>query len=152
MTCTKQRLSFQNTPDNLHNVVLSLWDSFYYMQLYHSAIASDVDSFSTHSDGTKEKQQRKVEGYSNDVDIRYKLTPVVQSGLYKGIHPRTHRWTHTDIQCLQCHGWESMGPLLWYNLSWSSHDSPLFMITADVATLQEQQFSSSGVVGCLPCV
>ena len=30
VTCTKQRLSFQNTPDNLHNFVLSLWASFRY--------------------------------------------------------------------------------------------------------------------------
>jgi len=53
VTCTKQRLSFQNTPCNLHNFVRSLWARFRYMQLYCNANASDVDSFSTHSDGTK---------------------------------------------------------------------------------------------------
>jgi len=30
VTCTKQHFSFQNTPDNLHNFVLSLWASFRY--------------------------------------------------------------------------------------------------------------------------
>jgi hypothetical protein len=28
VTCTKQRLTFQNTSDNLHNFVLSLWAAF----------------------------------------------------------------------------------------------------------------------------
>jgi hypothetical protein len=62
VTCTKQHLSFQNTLNNLHNFVLSLWASFRYMQLYHNANVSDVDSLSTHSDGTKGQQQRKGEG------------------------------------------------------------------------------------------
>jgi len=48
VTCTKQPLSFQNTPDNLHNIVCSLWASFHYVQLYHDGNASDVDSFPTH--------------------------------------------------------------------------------------------------------
>jgi len=30
VTCTTQRLLFQNTPDNLHNFVLSIWASFRY--------------------------------------------------------------------------------------------------------------------------
>ena len=62
VTCPKQRLSFQTTPDNLHNFVLSFRSFFRYMQLYHNANASDVDSFSTHSDGSKEQLQRKWEG------------------------------------------------------------------------------------------
>jgi len=62
MTCAKQQLSFQNTPDNLHNFVYSLWASFRYVQLYHSANASDVDSFSTRSDRTKGQPPRKREG------------------------------------------------------------------------------------------
>jgi len=41
---------------------LSFWASFRYMQLYHNANVSDVDLFSTHSDGTKGQQQRKGEG------------------------------------------------------------------------------------------
>jgi hypothetical protein len=32
------------------------------MQLYHNANISDVDTFSTDSDGTKRQQQRKEEG------------------------------------------------------------------------------------------
>jgi len=64
MTCTKQPLSFQNTPNNLHNFVRSLWASFRCVPLYHNANASDVDSFSTRSDGTKGKPQKKGEGNS----------------------------------------------------------------------------------------
>jgi len=71
------------------------------MQLYHYANDSDVDSFSTHSDGTKGQQQRKREGLGNGADISYKLTPVIGSGPYKEIHLGTHRWTHPDIQCLR---------------------------------------------------
>jgi len=62
VTCTQQCLSFQNTPDNLHNFVRSLWASFCYVQLYHNANTSDVDSFSTHSDGTKGQPPRKGKG------------------------------------------------------------------------------------------
>jgi hypothetical protein len=56
---------------------------------------------STHSDGTKGQQQKKVEGYGKDANIGYKSTLVVGLGPYKGIHLVTHLWTHTDIQCLQ---------------------------------------------------
>jgi len=62
VSCAKQRLSFQNTPDNLHNYVCSLWASIRYVQLYHNANASDVDSLSTRSDGTKWQPQKKREG------------------------------------------------------------------------------------------
>jgi len=62
VTCTKQRVSFQTTLDNLHNFVCSLWASFRYVQLYHNANASAVDSFLTRSDGTKWHPQRKMEG------------------------------------------------------------------------------------------
>jgi len=103
-------------------------------------------------DGTKWQPQRKREGncYGQNADIGYKSTPVVGSTPYDGIHLRTHLWIHTDIQCLRCQGWEGLGPLLWYNLSWSSHDLPLFTIPADVAAPQEQKFTFSGVVGSLP--
>jgi len=57
VTCTKQHLSFQNTTDILYNFSGSVWASFCYMQLYHNATASDVDSFLTHSDGTKRQAQ-----------------------------------------------------------------------------------------------
>jgi len=50
---SKQRLPFQNTPDNLHNFVSSLWAWLHYIQLYHSANASDVGWFWTHSDCTE---------------------------------------------------------------------------------------------------
>jgi hypothetical protein len=43
-----------------------------------------------------------------------------------------------------------MGPLVKYNLSWCSHDLPLFTIPANVAALQEQEFAFPGVVGSLP--
>jgi len=62
MTCTKQHLSFQFKPDNLQSFVCSLWASICYMQLYHNANASDVDSYSTHSDSTKGQPQRRGEG------------------------------------------------------------------------------------------
>jgi len=71
------------------------------MQLYHYANVSDVDSFSTPSDGTKGQQQRKGEGVGEDADISYELTPVIGSGPYKGIHLGTHPWTHPDIRCLR---------------------------------------------------
>jgi hypothetical protein len=47
------------------------------MQLYHNANLSDVDSFSTHSDGTKGQQQRTGERKGKDADNGDKLTPVV---------------------------------------------------------------------------
>ena len=102
LTCTKQRLSFQNTPDNLHNFVCSLWAAFRYVQLYHNANASDVDSFSTRSDGTTGQPQWNGEGncYGKNADIGYKSMPVVRSGQYTGFHLGTHPWTHMDIQCL----------------------------------------------------
>jgi len=61
-TGTKQPLSFQNTPNNLHNFVPSLWASFRYVLLYHNANASDLDWFSTRSDGTNRQPQRQGEG------------------------------------------------------------------------------------------
>jgi len=103
VSCTKQRLSFQNTPTTLHKFVCSLWACFRYMQLYHNANASYVDSFSTHSNGTKGQPERKGEGncQGKNADISYKSTPVIGLGPYKGIHRGTHLWTHTDIQCLR---------------------------------------------------
>jgi hypothetical protein len=85
VTCPKQRLSFQHTPDYLHNFVSSLLPSFCYMQLYHNANASDVDSFSTHSDGTKVQPQRKEEGniQGKNADIGDKSMPVIGSGRVK---------------------------------------------------------------------
>jgi len=73
------------------------------MQVYHNANATDVDSFSTHSDGTKGQTHRNGEGngHGNNADIGYKSTPVVEFGPYKGIHLGTHEWTLTDIQCLR---------------------------------------------------
>jgi hypothetical protein len=73
------------------------------MQLYHNDNASDVDSFSTHSDGIKGQRQRNGEGncQGKNTDICYESTPVVGSGLYKGIHHGTHLSTHTDIQTLR---------------------------------------------------
>jgi len=113
VTYTQQHLSFHNTPNNLHNFVFSLWACFHYMPLYHNTKALDVDSFSTHSDGTKGQQHRKGEGNceGKNGDIGYKSTPVIGLGLYKGIHLRSHPWTHSDIQCLRRQGWEGMGPL-----------------------------------------
>jgi len=152
MTCTKSFLSFRNTPDNLHNFVRSLCASFWYIQLYHNANASDVDLFSNRSNGTKRHPQTKVEGNceGKNADISDKSTPVVWFRLYRVNHLRTYPWTHPDIQCLRHQGWEGLGALLWYNLSWSSHDSPLFTIPADVAPLQKQEFAFSGVVGSVP--
>jgi hypothetical protein len=53
---------FQYTGDNLHNFVRALCASIRYMQLDHNGNLSDVDSFSTLSDGTKQQPQRKGEG------------------------------------------------------------------------------------------
>jgi len=39
-----------------------IWASFHYVQLYHNANDSDVDSFPSHGDGTKGQQQSKGEG------------------------------------------------------------------------------------------
>jgi len=64
------------------NLVLSLWPSFRYMQLYHNADISDVDSFSTHCDGTKGQHQGEGEGSGKDADTSYKLTVVIGSGPY----------------------------------------------------------------------
>jgi hypothetical protein len=77
VTCTKHRLSFENTPDHLQNFIISLWDSFRYIQLFHTANGLVVDSFSTHSNGTKEQQQRKREGKGNEPGIGYKSTHIV---------------------------------------------------------------------------
>jgi len=90
---------FQNTPDNLHNFVHSLWDFVRYVQLYDNANASDGEAFSTCSDATTGQQQRKGEiNYEGKTaNIRYKSTFVVGSGLKKGIHLGTHPWTDTDI-------------------------------------------------------
>jgi hypothetical protein len=73
------------------------------MQLYHTATASDVDSFSTHSDGTKGQPQSKGEQnyQGKNANIDYKSMPVIESGPYNGIHLGPHPWTHTDIQCLR---------------------------------------------------
>jgi len=103
MTCTKQRLPIQNIPNNLHNFVHSQWACFHYMQPYHNANASNVDSFSTHSDGTNEQLHRGGDGNceGKNADIGYKSMPVVGSEPYKGIHLWNHPWTHTDIQCLR---------------------------------------------------
>jgi len=64
----------------------------------------------------------------------------------------THLWTDKDIQCLGGVGREGMKTLLWYNLAWSRHDSPVFTIPADVATPQDKLFSIAGVVGSLPLI
>ena len=106
VTCSKQRLLFENTPDNLHNFVPSHGACFHYMQLYHNANASDVDSFSTHNNGTNWQPQRKGEGNckGKNVDIGDNLTPVVGSGLYQEIHLGIFPSTHTDIQCLRHQG------------------------------------------------
>jgi len=103
VTGTKQRLSFQYSPDNLHNFVFSLWARFHYMQLYHNANASDVDSFSTHSDGTKGQPRKKGQGncVGKNGDIGCESIPVVGSGPYKRIHLGTHPWIHTDMECLR---------------------------------------------------
>ena len=63
----------------------------------------DINSFSIHSDGTKGQLQKTGEGncYDNNAYICYKLTPIVELGLYNGIHLGTHLWTYVDIQCLR---------------------------------------------------
>ena len=63
-----------------------------------------------------------------------------------------HTWTGTDIPSCRCQGWAGMWPLLWYNLSWSSHHLPLITIPANMATPQEQDFAILGVVGSLPLI
>jgi hypothetical protein len=81
------------------------------MQLYHNDNVSVVDSFPTHSDGTKGQPQSKMEGWGKDAKIGYKSMLVVGWGLYKAIHLRTHPSTLTDIQCLGRTGREGMRPL-----------------------------------------
>jgi len=151
-TYKKQCLFFENTPNNLCNFVCYLWAFFGYMQLYHNANASDVDLFSTYSDGMKGQLQRSGEGncYCKNADIGYQSTPAVGSGSYNRIHLGTHLSTYTDIKSLWCEGWEGTGPLLWYNISWSSYDSPLLTNQDNVAALQEQQIAITWVVRSLP--
>jgi hypothetical protein len=72
------------------------------MQLSHNADILAVDSFSTHSDGTKGQHQTKGEGSGKDANIGYKSMHVIGSGLNIVIHLGTHLWIHTDIQCLLC--------------------------------------------------
>jgi hypothetical protein len=50
------------------------------MQLYHNDIISDVDLFSTNSDGTKLQPLRTSEGKGKDINIGDELTPVIGSG------------------------------------------------------------------------
>jgi len=90
---------FQNTPDTVHNFVLSLSDFVSYVELNDNSNASDGDAFSTCSEATTGMQQRKGEiNYEGKTaNIYYKLTFVVGSGLKKEIHLGTHPWTHTDI-------------------------------------------------------
>jgi hypothetical protein len=70
------------------------------MQQYHNANASDVDTFSTHTDGTKGQPESKGEGncYNKNADISYKSAAVVGLEPYKGIHVGTHPGFHTDRQ------------------------------------------------------
>jgi hypothetical protein len=76
------------------------------MQLYHNVNASDVDSFSTHSDGTKGQLQRKGKGncQAKNYNIGDTSMAIVGSGPFKGTHLGTHLSTHTDIQCLRRSG------------------------------------------------
>lgn len=52
-TWTKYGVSFQNTPDNIHNFLSFTSAAFCYMQLYCNANDWNVDSFSTHCKCTK---------------------------------------------------------------------------------------------------
>jgi len=119
------------------------------MQPYHKANASQVDSFSPHSDGTKGQPQRTWDGncQGKNANIGYESTRFVGSGSYTVFDLGKHPGTLTDITCFRRPGSEGLGPLLWYNLAWSSHDEPLFTIPADVGAPQEQDFTFSGVVG-----
>jgi hypothetical protein len=74
------------------------------LQLSYNTYITDVDSFSTHTDGTKGQQQRKPKSQGKDADIGYKSAPAIGSRPYKGIHLATHLWTDMDIQCLQRQG------------------------------------------------
>jgi hypothetical protein len=58
------------------------------MQLYRIATASDVDSFSTHSDGNKGQLQKKGEDNCSgkNVDIDYKPTSVFESKPHRELH------------------------------------------------------------------
>jgi len=118
------------------------------MKLYHNANASDVDSFSTRRNGTK--RQPRMEGEVNcegkNANIGYEWTPIVGQRPYIGIHFRSHLWTGTDTQCFRRQGWKGMGPLLWYNFSWSSHNSSLFTNVADVAAGAGVRLFASGVL------
>jgi len=78
MSSPTQCLSFEYIPNNLLDFVCSLWACFCYVQLYHKANSSDVDLFSTHSDGTKGQLQRKGAGNYQDksANIGSKSTPV----------------------------------------------------------------------------
>jgi len=67
----------------------------------------------------------------------------------KGVMSDQIRVPLSELRCLQCHWWEAVEPLLWYNLCWSSHDSAHCTISADVAAPHEQEFGFLEVVGSL---
>jgi hypothetical protein len=76
------------------------------MELYHNGNALDVDSFSTHSNGTNGQPQKKGEGNckGKNGDIGYKSTPVIGTELYKEIHSGINPWTQMDIQWMRRQG------------------------------------------------
>ena len=78
MTCTNQHLWFQNTPHNLQNFVHSIGASLCYMQQHCNPNASDVNSFSTHSNHPKGRTQSRVEGHCegkyDDVSLNQRLS------------------------------------------------------------------------------
>jgi len=147
----KQSLSLQNTCDNVVIFVHSIWAFFRYIQLYYIANSLDVDSSSTHSNGTKWQPSMKGEGISlsKDADIGYTMMPLVVSGPYKGIHLRTHPGTHIDTQYWWLQECEDIGPVLRYNISWSSSKLSLFTIPADVGARQEQEVTFLAVAANL---
>jgi hypothetical protein len=82
------------------------------MQLYRNTDISDVDSFSTVSDGTKGQQQRNGEGWDKLADMGFKSTPFIGLGPSKVIHLGTHLSTHPDTQCVRSQESESLGPIV----------------------------------------
>jgi len=119
LTCTQCRLPFQYTPDNQHNFVHSLWDSFHYIQLYHNANALEVDPFSTHSDGTSGRRQTEGNGncLCRNAHIDYKSIAGIPSGSFNGIHLGTNPCTPPDIHCLRPQWCKGMERHFQYNLS-----------------------------------
>jgi hypothetical protein len=121
------------------------------MPLLHNTNSSDIQWFSTHSNGTNEWHKEHWKAAAKD-----KMpTSVINHSLVLA-HDHVQACLSEDIwililiyTCLKHPSWEGMQPLLWFNLTWSRCVLQLFTIPENVAILQEQEFHVSVAVGSI---